>query len=218
LTEYNKISQKNNENQILSADSLIINDAFKFKELDDVLNKVNIKSSPGIDNIPFLLLVNLPINIKEYLLKLINASWQTGTIPKNCKHSVIKPILKPNKNKNDLHSYRPISLTSTFSKVMEKMVVNRLNWFLEKNNLMNKNQAGFRKNFSTNDPVIRLTYEADYAIKSGNITVAILIDFTRAFDLLWVDGLLMKMMNLHISGNMLKWVKNFLANRTYQVK
>jgi len=218
IKDYKDTSLKNNCNVTLSSDSLTINDNFKFNELTNVLKKVNIKSSPGIDDIPFLLLVNSPDNIKANLLYLLNASWQSGVIPNKWKHSIIKPILKPNKNKNDLLSYRPISLTSTFSKILEKLVVNRLNWFLDKNNLMNTNQAGFRKTFSTSDPVIRLKYEADFAIKTGNITVAILIDFTRAFDLLWVDGLIMKMMNLHISGNMLKWIRNFLTNRTYQVK
>ena len=56
---------------------------------------------------------------------------------------------------------------------------------------------------STSDPIIRLKHEAEFAIETGNITVAILIDFTRAFDLLWVDGLILKMMQLKIHGNIL---------------
>jgi ribonuclease HI len=97
------------------------------------------------------------------------------------------------------------------------MIVHRLSWFLEKNKLIKPSQAGFRKMCSTSDPVIRLKQEAEFALNSGNITVAILIDFTRAFDLLWVDGLILKLMQLKISGNMLKWIQNFLTNRQYQV-
>jgi len=101
---------------------------------------------------------------------------------------------------------------------MEKMIVYRLNWYLEKNCLLNPNQAGFRKLCSTSDPIIRLKQEAELALNTGNITVAVMIDFTRAFDLLWVDGLLLKMMKLKISGHMLTWVKSFLTNRSSQVK
>ncbi len=98
------------------------------------------------------------------------------------------------------------------------MIVNRLNWYLVKNNLINPNQAGFRKNFSTADPIIRLKQEVDLAMNSGYYTLAVLIDFKRAFDLLWIDGLILKLIKLKISGNFLKWIKAFLTDRSYQVK
>jgi len=98
------------------------------------------------------------------------------------------------------------------------MIANRLMWFLETNNLLNPKQAGFRKNFSTADPVIRVVHEAEIAYKSGNIMIAIFIDFSRAFDLLWIDGLLIKLMKLNITGPIFRWIKNFLSDRTNQVK
>lgn len=199
-------------------DSNKINDIFKLCELELALKNVNTKSAPGVDEIPYIYLINSPNLVKKYFLDLLNKSWLTSEIPVKWKHSIIKPILKPSKNKNDPNSYRPISLTNTTSKIMEKMIVNRLNWYLEKNNLFNSNQAGFRKFCSTSDPIIRLKQEADHALMSGNITVAIMLDFSRAFDLLWVDGLLLKMMNLNITGCMLKWIRCFLTDRKYQVK
>jgi len=189
-------------------DSKSINNCFNLAELKAVLDKVNVKSSPGCDDIPFSFLKNSPENVLNYLLDIINKSW-TSVIPTSWKTSIINPILKPNKDPNDINSYRPISLTSSISKTVEKMIVCRLNWYLNKNNLLIATQAGFRKSFSTNDPIIRLKHEAEIALNSGNITVAILIDFTRAFDLLWVDGLLLKMLKLKISGNMLRWIKKF---------
>src|SRR6267154_1783987 len=98
------------------------------------------------------------------------------------------------------------------------MIVSRLSWFLGKNNILNPSQAGFRKGFSTSDPVVRLKQEAEIASNSGNITVAIMIDFTRAFDLLWLDGLLIKMLNYNIKGTMLNYIKNLLTNRRNTVK
>ena len=98
------------------------------------------------------------------------------------------------------------------------MIANRLKWCLEKNNLINPSQAGFSKNCSTSDPVMRLKYEAQHSINAGNITMAILIDFSRAFDLMWVDGMILKLMQLNVTGNMLRWIKNFLSYRKYQVR
>src|SRR6266516_2961360 len=98
------------------------------------------------------------------------------------------------------------------------MITVRLTWYLQKNHLLNSNQAGFRKSFSTSDPIIRLSNEAEIAVNSGNYTVAVMIDFKSAFDLLWIDGLLIKMVQLNISGTFLNWVKNFLTNRTNRVQ
>jgi len=117
---------------------------------------------------------------------------------------MVNPILKSSKDSNDTNSYRPISITTTISKLIEKMIVNRLQWFLEKNSLLNPNQSGFRKTFSTSDPIIKIKYEAEFAVETGNHTIAIMIDFTKAFDLLWIDGLLAKMMNLGIKGHNVK--------------
>jgi len=101
-------------------------------ELNSVLSSINQKSSPGFDQIPYSFFVHSPEQVKVFFLEIINKSWTTGIIPKNWKTAIIKPILKSNKNKNDLNSYRPISLITTMSKIMKKMVVNRLSWFLEK--------------------------------------------------------------------------------------
>src|SRR6267154_332344 len=199
-------------------DRKLINEDFKMNELESVLKMVNKKSAPGADDIPYSFLINSPYNSKMYLLQFFNLSWAQGMIPNKLKHSIIKPILKPNKNKSDISSYRPISLTSTLSKIMEKIIANRLSWYLEKNNLLNPNQAGFRKKFSTADPIIRLKHEIDVALNAGCFTVAVMIDFKRAFDLLWIDGLILKLIKLKISGNFLKWIKCFLTNRTYQVR
>ncbi len=98
------------------------------------------------------------------------------------------------------------------------MIVNRLQWYLEKNALLNSNQSGFRKMHSTSDSIVQIKQEAEFAVKSGNHTIAIMIDFTKAFDLLWIDGLLAKMTNLGIKGNMIKWIKNYLENRINIVK
>ena len=181
------------------------------------INSCKTGSTPGPDYIPNVFLKNLPITAKLLLLEIINQSWTEGRLPQEWKVSHIIPILKPKNNKEDLNSYRPISLLNTISKLMERMVTNRLLNYLEINNLFNAFQCGFRKGHCTTDHIVRLKTEAEFAIKSGNITVAIFIDFTKAFDLLWRDGLVLKLMKLNIKGLCLKWIKNFLENRSSHV-
>ena len=209
---------KSRLNESTIKDSLILNDKFSLSELEDIIKTVNIKSSPGPDGISYNLYRHSPPKIIMLLLNTINLSWEQNSIPSAWKHATVKPILKVGKNKNDINSYRPIALTNTISKLMEKLIVKRLSWYLEKHNLLNPSQSGFRKFRSTCDPVIRLLHEADISVKSGNITIGILIDFSKAFDLLWIDGLLLKMMGLNITGRLLNWTKNFLTNRSYRVK
>jgi len=204
--------------QDLKLDSLLLNDPFTISELNRILLNLNFKSTPGCHDIPLLFFKYSPQNVIEYILSIVNLSWNLNDIPPLWKTSIIKPILKQNKDVNDFKSYRPISLTNTISKIVEKLITARLTWYLGKNNLLNPDQAGFRKSFSTSDPIIRLSHEANLAVNSGNFTVAVMIDFSCAFDLLWVDGLLIKMMALQISGKMLKWIKNFLSNRINRVK
>ncbi len=199
-------------------DVKIINEPFKSCELSNILKNLNAKSSPGHDEISYLFFKHSPANVINYCLNIINKSWITNYIPDSWKLAIIKPVLKPSKNRGDITSYRPISLTTTICKIFEKMIVARLTWYLEKNNLLNANQAGFRKNCSTCDPIVRLQHEAKLAVDSGNITVAVMIDFSKAFDLLWIDGLLLKMLKLNITGNMYNWIKNFLSRRKCMVK
>ena len=72
--------------------------------------------------------------------------WRTGKFPEDWHKAVIIPIPKPGKDKTEATNYRPIALTSCICKTMEIMIDERLVWFLESNNLISGNQAGFRKN------------------------------------------------------------------------
>src|SRR6266568_3477748 len=98
------------------------------------------------------------------------------------------------------------------------MVANRLNWYLNKNLYDNANQSGFCQNRSCLDNASRLFFEAKNSLNSGLSTIAIFLDFQRAFDLVWIDGLLMKLLTYNINGNMAKFIGDFLKNRSSCVK
>ena len=85
------------------------------------------------------------------------------------KEVYVHPILKPDKDPHLASSYRPISLTNSISKIMEKMITIRMTKYLEANQLFDERQSGFRKNHSTIDHVIRLKIEAETAIKNKSL-------------------------------------------------
>ena len=201
-----------------SQDTTAINSQFMLYELEIAIRKAKKNSTPGEDRITYEMLQHLPKCSKQALLKYYNNIWSSGDIPSNFKHSIITPILKVNKNQHDPSSYRPICLTSTVGKIMERLVTDRLAYYLEKNHLITNVQTGFRKGRSTIDQIIRLQDEIHRNIHNGRFTLGVFIDFQRAFDMLWKDGVLIKLKEMGISGNTFHWINSFLSDRTIQVK
>jgi hypothetical protein len=195
-----------------------LNEKFNINELKQAIKSAKNNKSPGDDKIPYELLKHLHKNALKVLLTFYNEIWKEGKFPVDWHHAIIIPLLKPNKQASNPESYRPISLTSTLCKVMEAMVNKRLQWFMEKNNLISTNQSGFRKHKSTIDQILKLQDFILKKLKNKEHVLAIFIDFERAYDMLHVPTLLRKFQKLGIAGNIYNWVQNFLSDRTFQVK
>ncbi|WP_230209703.1 reverse transcriptase domain-containing protein [Solemya velum gill symbiont] len=195
----------------------VYNEPFTFKELKSALSYTS-ESSPGLDNVHYTLLKNLPIPSLSILLELYNLIWHKQTLPTSWKHSVIVPIRKPGKDPTNLNAYRPIALTSCLCKLMERMVNNRLMWYLEKNCLLSETQSGFRNHRSTTEILVRLEAAIHQAFVNKEYLVAVFLDFEKAYDMLWKKGLLYKLHSLGIEGNMFGWIRSFLEERTFQVR
>ena len=195
-----------------------INDDFEYHELKQAIQQSKKNSRPGLDTISYEILKEIPKNGLLTLLKIYNLVWNRGTIPNDWKHAVVVPILKPTKPNDDPFSYRPISLTSNLCKIMERLIANRLCWFLEKNKLYNKNQSGFRRYRSCIDQIMRLQDDISNTLHNKGHTLGVFIDLEKAFDMLWRDGLLYKLRKIGVCSNMLGWISDFLSNRTIQVR
>ena len=155
---------------------------------------------------------------QEVLLALFNKTWTAGHIPKTWKLATINPILKKGKKADKPQNYRPISLTSCVGKLGEKIVNNRLYWWLETNNLISAHQAGFRAKSRTEDQLFRLTQKILDGFQRGEHSAAVFIDLQQAYDRVWRKGLFMKMQNLGIQGKLYSWIKSFLTDRLIQTR
>ena len=193
------------------------NKRFSIEELRDSIRSLPSDKATGEDDVHNMFLKKLPVNKEKELLGMINRSWRTTKIPKNWKTSLIVPIPKPGKDHTDPNSYRPISLLSCISKVGEKMINTRLQWFLEKFNILSFSQCGFRKRRSTEDLLVKLEHQVRACLINRKVNVTVFFDLERAFDTISHDHLIYKLAAAGIEGNMLAWLEEFLKDRSFKV-
>ena len=120
-------------------------------ELRKAIAQLKKKKSPGPDGITNEMLKYLGNTALQKLLDIFNHSWKSGEVPQCWREATMIPVLKKGKNRSKALSYRPISLTSCVCKTMERIVNRRMQWYLETENILVPEQAGFRQNKSTED-------------------------------------------------------------------
>ena len=189
--------------------------------MDELLMAIKMaknKSAPGLDKISYEIIKHIPCRPLNILLKILNSLWKTGKILESWKTALVKPLKKPKTKPSSMDSYRPIALTSSLCKIFERIVTNRLLHFLDEGQLLTKFQAGFRKTRSTMDQLIRLQDDAQRALNHKEVVRAIFLDMTKAFDTVWIPGLLLKLRKLKIPLYIYKFIKSFLTDRKIVVE
>ena len=144
--------------------------------------------------------------------------WSEGSMPEIWKQSIIVPVLKQGKPRNDKTSYRPIALTSHVAKLMEKIILQRLLYYCEKNSIIPQNQAGFKKGRSTTDHIVKLTTQIKKQFARRKSVLATFFDVKKAYDSVWHARLLYKLKLIGFSGNFYNYVKTFLQGRSIQAR
>ena len=187
-------------------------------ELDEILKETNIKSCSA-DPLPAELLKdNLDLLIPE-LCQLVNLSLSSGSMD-GTKSAFITPLLKgASLVSSNLKNYRPVSNLSFVGKLIEKVVLRRLENHLKANDLNIPLQSGYKKNHSTETLLIRVVNDLLIASDEGNATVVMLLDLSAAFDTVDHNKLLSILYReIGICGNALKWFKSYLGGRCQRVK
>ena len=180
-------------------------------EVETVINNFKNKSTADT-NITALKAANAVPRFQEVLADLINISFKEGVFPKQLKLAKVVPIHKSGK-RTDVSNYRPISLLSTFSKIYEKIMHKRVDSFLTKYNILQDNQYGFRKGHSCEHALISAQNKILESLDKKQITLLLLIDFSKAFDMVDHNILLYKLKHYGIRGVALKWFESYLKNR-----
>jgi hypothetical protein len=123
------------------------------------------------------------------------------------------PIFKAG-NAQDCDNYRPISLLSSISKVLEKIVAQKLISHLLDNDLLYVHQYGFLPNRSTEHNLLQIVDYITKALDEGNYCIGVFLDLRKAFDVCSHEILLKKLKKMGIRGNTYNWFKNYLSGRT----
>ncbi|GFS94173.1 LINE-1 reverse transcriptase homolog [Trichonephila clavipes] len=149
-------------------------------------------STPGADPITASFLKNLDRNGCEIILRYFQELFDNAIVPNSWKHAVILPIPKQCKDKTRISSYRPIALTSIFSKTFERVLTNRLSYFLTTERKLHPQHYGFVP-FKDSRSATYLIHKAimDAKLKKKYF-VGVSLDIKSAYDSVYVDGLLYK--------------------------
>ncbi|KAI5637222.1 reverse transcriptase (RNA-dependent DNA polymerase) domain-containing protein [Phthorimaea operculella] len=191
---------------------------FTWQEFSLTLKSRKKDSTPGLDDIPYKLIINLHDDAKRILLNIFNQLWEKGVIPPTWKTQCVIPILKPDKPVNDSNSYRPISLSSCLGKLFEGMVKTRLDYYTESNKILPTQQFGFRKGRSCAESFVTLLADIRNSFYAHSSTVCAFLDVQGAFDNVNPSVLAVVLSEVGVPGKVCKWIFEFLYNRTMYVK
>lgn len=184
-------------------------------QINKILKTLPNKSSSGINNIPPIVLKHLhPLIIQDYTT-IFNNCLNNRYYPDTWKTAKLLPLLKKGKPPNTISSYRPISLTPAISKVFEIVLSTSLRYHVDKQKIIPDNQYGFRRKLSTTHAIHKVTTEIHSHLHKGETVGACLIDLEKAFDSVWIRGLLYIMRNLGFSLDLIQTVWSMTSNREF---
>ena len=197
-----------------------INNSFFFAPSDssDILKVIgNLKNSgKGLYAISTDVIKSCKHIIAPVLSHIINLCINDGYFPVELKIGCITPIFK-NGNKELINNYRPVCSLSPFSKIIEKVVYNRMISFIDKNNIFSSTQFGFRKGMSTETALIDYINRVHSGLNNNYYTISVLMDLSKAFDLMDHNILKNKLEHYGFRGNFLNFLIKFLSDREYFV-
>ena len=149
------------------------------------------------------------------ITNIVTLSSESGSFPEVLKVSHITPLLKkPSLSKDDMKNYRPVSNLYFMSKLIEKIISNRIRSHPDKNNLTNPNQSAYKPLYSTKKALLKIHNDICMNMDSGKTTALVLLDLSAAFEILDHSSIIELLSSWYgISGTALNWVRSYLSNR-----
>jgi len=182
------------------------------EEILKIGSRLKSSKSAGTDGVSNIVIKKCANNLVKPLAHIGNLIMKTGVYPMKMKECLVKPVHK-NKSKEKPGNYRPLTITSSFSEVFERMLLDRVEPFFRINKLINDFQFGYKKGTST---IHAVTYAVDIiatAKSDKEIVIAIFLDLSKAFDCVRHDILLDIMYKNGLRGNAHDLMKSFLEER-----
>ena len=154
--------------------------------------------------------------ITPHITHILNLSIESGTVPLEFKKARVVPLFKKG-CKRDPNNYRPVSILCSLSKVLEKIVLDQINEFVTKNDIIYELQSGFRKSHSTETCLMYLTDLIRNEVDTGKFCGMVLLDLQKAFDTVDHSILIIKLKAMGFGEVALRWIRSYLSNRVQMV-
>jgi len=189
--------------------------AFLREEIKQTIDSFDQNKASGIDGITGGIYQRTYNIFPRVITAIYNQCLKRGCFPKRRKTAKIIPAIKPGKEKSMGPSkYRPISLLNMGGKVLEKLLINRINHRLYKNELLNDRQFGFTPQKSITDAAMEAKQFIEPVLEKRGVVITTSLDVKGAFDAAWWPGILKGLKDLRCPRNLYNLSKGYFSNRT----
>ena len=183
-----------------------------------IIQELAKKTSCGKDEMTPELLKLAGDSLIVPLTYIINKSIVDKKYPKQWKEAIVKPLYKNKGEKQEMKNYRPVALLCVPGMVLERVVTEQIENFLEENQLLGSFQFGFRRSRGTSTAVATTWCKANEADTNQEVIGQTYFDLSAAFDTVKGQTVCDKMRYLGIHDTTIKWVESYLSERSQQVK
>jgi len=151
--------------------------------------------------------------LKSWFCDFLTSCMRQLKISKIWRRALVVAIPQPEKSLGDPKSYRPISLLYVPFKILERLIYARVETIIDP--LFPQEQAGFRHGRSAVDQVTLLTHDIDYSFSTKKKALAVFVDLTAAYDIVWHRGLTCKLLRLLHDRHMDHMIMEMVSNHSF---
>jgi Reverse transcriptase (RNA-dependent DNA polymerase) len=187
-------------------------------EVRVLLKQLDPSSSAGVSNIPVKFLMHCADVLDPVLMRFFNSCIAVGAMPNEWKRAIVSPLFKGKGDRENMDSYRGISVLTPLSKCFERILSSRLISYINANNLLCEQQHGFRSNRSCETALITAIEHWKSSLAKNKYVLALFIDFKKAFDLLNRKLLFLKLFHYGFDNSSLKLFTNYFNTRSQTTK
>jgi len=187
---------------------------FTGHEVQAIQEQFDHRKAPGEDALYSEILMHVFRTFLTAFTQIYKECLRRGHFPKQRKRSTIVPKIKPGKEgHNEAGTYRPISLINIGGKILEKLLIDRINHHLYSKRLLNENQYGFLLQKSTVDASMAVKLFAEIHLQQRNVVIITSLDVQRAFDAAWWPAILYKLRKLQCRSYLYNLTRSYFSDR-----
>ena len=183
-----------------------------FHEFEEAFKSLKRNKAAGFDELSSNIIIDAYDSLKNILFHVSKISIQQGIFSDSLKFGKVTPLFKSG-DKDNVSNYRPVSILPVFSKVLERIMCNRVYNHLDSKGILYERQFGFQRNNTTEDAILQLTRDITGFFKKGEYTLGVFIDPSKVFNTADHQILIKKLQYCGIDYTAVEWFKCYLSNR-----